>query len=51
MKIKVLSFIGSKHRLSNYGDIKLQIIEIQTGSYISEDDIERFDDKYGRLIE
>ena len=43
--------LGSKHRLSNYGDIKLQIIEIQTGSYISEDDIERFDDKYGRLIE
>ena len=42
--------LGSKHRLSNYGDIKLQIIEIQTGSYISEDDIERFDDKYGRLI-
>ncbi len=42
--------LGSKHRLSNSGDIKLQIIEIQTGSYISEDDIERFDDKYGRLI-
>ena len=33
--------LGTKHRLSNYGDIKLQIIEIQTGSYISEDDIER----------
>lgn len=41
--------LGTKHRLSNFGNIKLQIIEIQTGSYISEDDIERFDDKYGRL--
>ena len=41
--------LRTKHRLSNFGDVKLQIIEIQTGSYISEDDIERFDDKYGRL--
>ncbi len=41
--------IKSKHRLSNPGDTDLKIIEIQTGSYIGEDDIERFEDDYGRL--
>ena len=39
---------GSKHRLSNPGDVLLLIIEIQSGSYLGEDDIIRFDDKYGR---
>ena len=40
---------GSKHRLSNPGKSNLKIIEIQTGSYIGEDDIERFEDIYGRV--
>ncbi len=40
---------GSKHRLSNPGTNNLKIIEIQTGTYIGEDDIERFEDIYGRL--
>ena len=40
---------GSKHRLSNDLNIPLVIIEIQTGSYLGEDDIERFEDNYGRL--
>ena len=40
--------LGSKHRLSNPGKIPLVIIEVQSGSYVGEDDIIRFDDKYGR---
>ena len=40
--------LGSKHRLSNPGKIPLVIIEIQSGSYVGEDDIIRFEDKYGR---
>ena len=40
--------IGSKHRLSNPGKITLKIIEVQSGSYLGEDDIERFEDNYGR---
>jgi mannose-1-phosphate guanylyltransferase/mannose-6-phosphate isomerase len=40
--------IGDKHRLANPGDQILEIIEVQTGTLLSEDDIERFDDKYGR---
>ncbi len=39
---------GTKHRLSNNINIPLVIIEIQTGSYLGEDDIERFEDNYGR---
>ncbi len=39
---------GSLHRLSNEKDIPLSIIEIQIGDYLSEDDIERFCDDYGR---
>ncbi|CAN6134428.1 {ManC} Mannose-1-phosphate guanylyltransferase [Methylophilaceae bacterium] len=41
---------GTLHRLSNPGDIPLEIIEVQTGSYVGEDDIERFEDVYGRVI-
>ena len=41
--------LGSKHRLSNPGKIPLQIIEVQSGSYLGEDDIERIKDEYGRL--
>ena len=40
--------VGAKHRLSNPGKIPLQIIEIQSGSYLGEDDIIRFEDNYGR---
>ena len=37
-----------KHRLSNPNNSPLIVIEVQTGSYLGEDDIERFDDDYGR---
>ncbi|MGM0703832.1 MAG: mannose-1-phosphate guanylyltransferase/mannose-6-phosphate isomerase [Pseudomonadota bacterium] len=40
--------IGVKHRLENRGRIPLQLIEVQVGEYLEEDDIERFDDHYGR---
>lgn len=40
--------IGTRHRLENPGIIPLEIIEVQTGSYLGEDDIVRFDDQYGR---
>jgi len=39
---------GEKHRLENPGTIPLELIEIQIGSYLGEDDIVRFDDEYGR---
>ncbi len=39
---------GQKHRLSNPGNTPLEIIEVQSGSYLGEDDIVRFDDQYGR---
>jgi mannose-1-phosphate guanylyltransferase/mannose-6-phosphate isomerase len=40
--------LGAKHRLENSGRIPMHLIEVQTGSYLEEDDIERFDDSYGR---
>jgi mannose-1-phosphate guanylyltransferase / mannose-6-phosphate isomerase len=40
--------IGSIHRLANPGKIPLELIEVQVGSYLGEDDIVRFDDVYGR---
>jgi mannose-1-phosphate guanylyltransferase/mannose-6-phosphate isomerase len=40
--------IGVKHRIENPGMIALHIIEVQSGSYLGEDDIVRFDDRYGR---
>ena len=42
--------IKSKHRLSNPGKCPLILIEVQTGDYLGEDDIIRFDDIYGRAI-
>ncbi|PIE60166.1 MAG: mannose-1-phosphate guanylyltransferase/mannose-6-phosphate isomerase [Desulfobulbus propionicus] len=39
---------GTKHRLENPGVIPLELIEVQIGSYLGEDDIVRFDDEYGR---
>jgi mannose-1-phosphate guanylyltransferase/mannose-6-phosphate isomerase len=40
--------LGSKHRLENPGNIPLELIEVQSGSYLGEDDIVRFEDVYGR---
>jgi mannose-1-phosphate guanylyltransferase/mannose-6-phosphate isomerase len=40
--------LGSVHRLENQGKTDLEIVEIQTGSYLGEDDIVRLDDAYGR---
>jgi mannose-1-phosphate guanylyltransferase / mannose-6-phosphate isomerase len=39
---------GEKHRLANPGEAECVMIEVQTGDYVGEDDIERFDDRYGR---
>jgi mannose-1-phosphate guanylyltransferase/mannose-6-phosphate isomerase len=41
--------LGVVHRLANPGSIPLEIIEVQTGSYLCEDDITRIEDTYGRL--
>ncbi|MDT8388531.1 MAG: mannose-1-phosphate guanylyltransferase/mannose-6-phosphate isomerase [Thiogranum sp.] len=41
--------IGEKHRLENPGTIPLEIIEVQSGSYLGEDDIVRFEDVYNRV--
>ena len=40
--------VGVKHRIENPGKIPLQVIEVQSGSYLGEDDIVRFEDRYGR---
>ena len=40
--------VGKKHRLENKGQIPLELIEVQTGGYLGEDDIIRFSDIYGR---
>lgn len=40
---------GASHRLRNTGEVEAAIIEIQTGDYFGEDDIERLADDYGRL--
>ncbi len=41
--------LGEKHRLRNPGKVPLEIIEVQSGSYLGEDDIVRFEDTYGRI--
>ena len=41
--------LGTTHRLSNPGKVPLEIIEVQSGSYLGEDDIVRFEDTYGRV--
>jgi mannose-1-phosphate guanylyltransferase/mannose-6-phosphate isomerase len=41
--------LGEVHRLANPGTIPLEIIEVQSGSYLGEDDIVRFEDTYGRV--
>jgi len=40
--------IGAQHRLENPGRVPLQLIEVQCGNYLGEDDIVRFEDVYGR---
>jgi mannose-1-phosphate guanylyltransferase/mannose-6-phosphate isomerase len=40
--------VSTRHRLENPGKVPLQIIEVQNGDYVEEDDIERFEDEYGR---
>jgi mannose-1-phosphate guanylyltransferase / mannose-6-phosphate isomerase len=40
--------IGTKHRLENRGTVPLHIVEIQVGEYLGEDDIQRYEDNYGR---
>ncbi len=43
--------LGSRHRLENPGKLPLELIEVQSGGYLGEDDIVRFDDAYGRSAE
>ena len=40
--------LGCKHRLTNPGRIPVELIEVQSGAYLGEDDIVRFEDAYGR---
>jgi mannose-1-phosphate guanylyltransferase/mannose-6-phosphate isomerase len=40
--------LGEVHRLANPGKLDLEIVEVQSGSYLGEDDIVRFEDTYGR---
>lgn len=40
--------LGTKHRLENAGATPLFLIEVQSCGYLDEDDIERFEDRYGR---
>ena len=41
--------LGVKHSLSNPGKVPLELIEVQSGAYLGEDDIVRFEDRYGRI--
>jgi mannose-1-phosphate guanylyltransferase/mannose-6-phosphate isomerase len=43
--------LGTRHRLENPGKVPLHLIEVQSGTYLGEDDIVRFDDTYGRVGE
>jgi mannose-1-phosphate guanylyltransferase/mannose-6-phosphate isomerase len=40
--------VGTKHRLENPGKMPLHLIEVQSGGYLGEDDIVRFEDRYQR---
>ena len=40
--------LGTKHRMANPGKVPMYLIEVQTGSYFGEDDIERYEDVYNR---
>ncbi len=41
--------IDTKHKLENLAEVPLEVVEVQTGSYLGEDDIVRFEDEYGRV--
>ncbi|PJX20548.1 mannose-1-phosphate guanylyltransferase/mannose-6-phosphate isomerase [Advenella sp. S44] len=41
--------VGVRHRLANIGESPLEVIEVQSGTYLGEDDIVRYDDDYGRV--
>ena len=41
--------VGTKHRLENTGTTSVELIEVQSGSYLGEDDIVRFEDRYNRV--
>jgi mannose-1-phosphate guanylyltransferase / mannose-6-phosphate isomerase len=43
--------LGARHRLTNPGKIAAFLIEVQSGSYLGEDDIVRYEDVYGRAAE
>jgi mannose-1-phosphate guanylyltransferase/mannose-6-phosphate isomerase len=43
--------LGTRHRLENPGAVELEVIEVQSGSYLGEDDIVRFEDQYDRVPE
>ncbi len=53
LKVNQSTYIprGAKHRLENLGSEPLRVIEIQSGDYLGEDDIVRFDDVYGRAVD
>jgi mannose-6-phosphate isomerase len=40
---------GKPHRIENRGSVDLTFIEVQTGEYFGEDDVERIEDDYGRI--
>ena len=42
--------LGTRHRLENPGKVPLELIEVQSGAYLGEDDIVRFEDTYGRDV-
>ena len=42
--------VGVKHRLENPGDVPLEMVEVQSGSYLGENDIVRFEDRYDRGV-
>ena len=41
--------VGALHRLTNIGEVALEMIEVQSGTYLGEDDIVRLEDNYGRV--
>lgn len=41
--------VDTKHKLENLAEVPLEVVEVQTGSYLGEDDIVRFEDEYGRV--
>ncbi|MEO1247351.1 MAG: phosphomannose isomerase type II C-terminal cupin domain [Pseudomonadota bacterium] len=40
--------VGARHRIANIGDTLMRFVEVQTGEVLSEDDIRRYEDRYGR---